>query len=185
MTNNNAVMIDLETLSTNTDAAILTIGAVRFDLSEPDLNNAKELYIKVDLDSCAELDLHIDDSTIEWWSTQSAEAQDEAFGLTNRIHIQAAFDQLYKFCWGANTVWSNGSGFDLVICENIFKKLKKASPWKYWQCRDCRTIYNLSIDPELPVTTAHNALEDAKAQALGVQNVCRQLSTLGLTPFAK
>jgi DNA polymerase III epsilon subunit-like protein len=180
-------MIDLETLSTATDAAILSIGAVKFDpfSNETKYGDCDKFYVKVDLDSCNELNLSIQDSTIEWWANQSKEAQDEAFGIENRVHIKDAFDRLYKFCWGSSYVWSNGSGFDLVICNTIFNKLGKTVPWKYYQERDVRTYFSLGIDPKMPPKTAHHALSDAYAQAVGIQNVTAGLLTNGITPFTK
>ena len=171
------VMIDLETLATSTDAAILSIGAVRFDPNGNGIGTTERerFYARVCLDSCDELNLTIHEDTIEWWAKQSDEAKNEAFGSEGRIPIQTVFDDLYKFSWGCKAVWSNGAGFDVVICETIFKKLQKACPWKYWQVRDCRTIYDIGFDPELPKVTAHDALEDAVAQAIGVQNVFRKL----------
>lgn len=172
-------MIDLETLATSSDAAILTIGATRFDpfgydLKEPAM---KSFYVRVDLDSCHELGLSTSDDTIAWWSNQSKEAQAEAFGTENRIHIRDAFEQLYKFCWGAKRVWSNGAGFDCVICENVYKKLNKACPWSFWQVRDVRTAFDLGINPQRPAVTAHHALEDAYNQTLGIQLVYNTLRT--------
>jgi 3' exoribonuclease, RNase T-like len=186
-------MIDLETLATSTDAAILTIGAVKFDpfgkdIEEPEMDS---FYVKVDLDSCHELGLVTNDDTIAWWANQSKEAQDEAFGTEGRVHIKDAFDQLYKFCWGAQRVWSNGSVFDIMICEHVFKKLNKAVPWQFWQIRDCRTAYDLGIDAKRPPVTAHHALQDAWNQAVGIQNVYNTLRTSTtndgnyITPFAK
>lgn len=173
------IMIDLETLATSTDAAILTIGAVKFDpfgkdIEEPDMDS---FYVKVDLDSCHELGLAVDDNTVAWWANQSKEAQEEAFGTEGRIHIKNAFDQLYKFCWGAKRVWSNGSGFDIVICENVFKRLQKSCPWQYWQTRDCRTAFDLGINPNRPPVLQHHALQDAWNQAVGIQNVYTTLRT--------
>ncbi len=170
---NTDVMIDLETLATSTDAAILTIGAVKFDpygkdVEEPAMDS---FYVKVDLDSCDELGLAVNDDTIAWWSQQSKEAQAEAFEGTNRIHIRDAFDQLYKFCWGAKRVWSNGAAFDIPICEHVYKKLNKAIPWSFWQVRDVRTAFDLGIDPKRPPVLAHHALQDAWNQAVGIQNV--------------
>ena len=103
-----AIMIDLETLSTDTDAAILSIGAVKFDPFEDELTNPQmdKFYARISLEN--DLNLSISDSTLEWWAKQSQEAQDEAFSEENRIDIADAFDQLYKFCWGAKQVWSNG-----------------------------------------------------------------------------
>jgi hypothetical protein len=166
-------MIDLETLATSTDAAILTIGAVKFDpfgkdIEEPEMDS---FYVRVDLDSCDELGLAVNDDTIAWWAQQSKEAQDEAFGTENRIHIREAMDKLYKFCWGAKRVWSNGAAFDIPICETAYKRLNKAVPWSFWQVRDVRTAFDLGINPNRPTVTAHHALQDAYNQAVGIQNV--------------
>jgi hypothetical protein len=46
--------------------------------------------------------------------------------------------------------------------------------------RDTRTLFDLSIDPEMPKGGLHNALEDAKRQAVGVQNVFRKLREHGV-----
>lgn len=180
-------MIDCETLSTSTNATILSIGAVKFDLYGDEINNPQcdKFYCKINIESCNDLNLDIDDSTIEWWAKQSKEAQEEAFNSEGRIDVQDAFNQLYHFCWGCNSVWSNGSGFDLKICENIFRKIGRATPWQYWQERDCRTIYDLGIDPNFPPILKHHALEDAYRQAVGVQNVVRKLKEFGLNPFTK
>jgi len=170
---NTDIMIDLETLATSTDATILTIGAVKFDpfgkdIEEPAMDS---FYVRVDLDSCDELGLAVNDDTIAWWAQQSKEAQDEAFGTEGRIHIREAMDKLYKFCWGAKRVWSNGAAFDIPICETAYKRLNKSIPWSFWQVRDVRTAFDLGINPNRPVVTAHHALQDAYNQAVGIQNV--------------
>ena len=181
------IMIDSETLATSPNAAILTIGAVKFDPLGDELYvpEMESFYVKVDLDSCHELGLEVSDSTIEWWSKQDEEAQAEAFGEAGRVHIKEAFNQLYKFCWGAEAVWSHGAAFDIVLCENVFKKLEKAVPWKYWQAKCSRTLFDLGIDPQRPPVLKHHALADAWNQAVGVQNVCRELQSRGINPFKK
>lgn len=186
-------MIDLETLAATPDAAILTIGAVKFDPfgRESEDKAMDSFYVKVDIDSCHDLGLVANDDTIEWWSRQSPEAQAAAFDPDGRLHVKDAFDQLYKFCWGAKRVWANGSVFDIVICENVFRKLHKAIPWKFWEIRDVRTAFDLGINPQRPPITAHHALEDAWNQAVGIQNVYNTLkcSTMSdgtyINPFAK
>jgi DNA polymerase III epsilon subunit-like protein len=171
------IMIDLETLSTSANASILTIGAVKFDPFNNEIDNptCEKLYLKVNLDSCDELNLDVSDSTIEWWGQQSKEAQEEAFSIEGRIHIREAFNRLYKFCWGAKRVWSHGAAFDVVICENVFRKLNKAVPWNFWEIRDTRTLFDLGIDPQRPPVLKHHALEDAWNQVVGVQNVFQRL----------
>lgn len=175
-------MIDLETLATTPDATVLSIGAVKFDPFGDELNDRKmeSFYLRVDVDSCDKLGLTVSESTLEWWSKQSQEAQDEAFNPEGRVDIVDAMNQLYKFCWGSKRVWSNGAGFDVVILETIFRKISKAYPWPYWAVRDCRTIYDLGIDPKRPPVLKHHALEDAWNQAVGVQNVLRELRTRGV-----
>jgi hypothetical protein len=171
------IMIDLETLATSPNAAVLTIGAVKFDpfSNELDSPSCEKFYVKVDIDSCDELELDVSNDTLEWWSKQSKEAQEEAFSTEDRIHVREAFNQLYKFCWGAKRVWSHGAAFDTVICENIFRKLNKAIPWSFWEVRDTRTLFDLGIDPKRPPVLKHHALEDAWNQAVGVQNVFQRL----------
>jgi hypothetical protein len=176
---NTDIMIDLETLNTTPDATILTIGAVKFDpfgseIKEPAMDS---FYCKVDLDSCDRIGLTTSDDTIAWWAGQSKEAQEAAFDPEGRIDIEDAFQQLYKFCWGAKRVWSNGSCFDIIICENVFRKINRAVPWKFWEVRDVRTAFDLGINPLRPPVTAHHALEDAWNQAVGIQNVYNTLRT--------
>lgn len=177
------LMIDLETLATQPDAAILTIGAVKFDPFGDDVNDPKcdKFYVKVDLDSCDELKLVTNEDTIAWWSKQSKEAQDEAFSIDGRIPIKDAMNQLYKFAWGCKRVWSHGAAFDVVICEHVFRKIGKAVPWDFWTVRDTRTLFDLGIDPQRPPVLKHHALEDAWNQAVGVQNIFRKLRTVSST----
>jgi hypothetical protein len=190
---NTDIMIDLETLNTTPDSTILTIGAVKFDpfgseLKEPKMDS---FYVKVDLDSCDRIGLTTNDDTIAWWANQSQAAQAAAFDPDGRIPIEDAFAQLYKFCWGAKRVWANGSCFDIIICEHVFRKIGKAIPWSFWEIRDVRTAFDLGINPHRPPVTAHHALEDAWNQAVGIQNVYNTLRTSTksdgsyITPFYK
>lgn len=186
------VMIDLETLDVLPSASILTIGAVKFDPFGDDINepDCEKLYLKVDLDSCDKLELTVSQDTLAWWAQQSKEAQDEAFSTDGRIDISDAINQLYKFCWGAKRVWSHGAGFDIIILEHVFRKVGKAVPWRFWEVRDTRTLFDLGIDPNRPPVLKHHALEDAWNQAVGVQNIFRTLRTSSnfegkiITPFA-
>jgi DNA polymerase III epsilon subunit-like protein len=186
------IMIDLETLATSPNAAVLTIGAVKFDPFGDEVNepNCEKFYVRVDLDSCDRIGLVTNDDTIAWWANQSKEAQDEAFNPDNRVDIVDAMHQLYKFCWGAKRVWSHGASFDVVICEHIFNKIQKAVPWKFWEVRCTRTLFDIGINPERPPVLKHHALEDAWNQAVGVQNIFKVLRTSSslngklIAPFA-
>lgn len=176
---NSDVMIDMETLDVLPTATVLTIGAVKFDpfgddIAEP---TCEKFYVRVDVDSCDRYGCTVSQDTLDWWSKQSQEAQDEAFSPDGRISIEEAMEKLYKFCWGAKRVWSHGAGFDVVICERLFRKVGRATPWSFWEVRDTRTLFDLGLDPKRPPVLKHHALEDAWNQAVGVQNVFKGLRT--------
>jgi hypothetical protein len=101
------VMIDLETLATSSDAAILTIGAVKFDPfgREKQQADMDSFYVRVDLDSCHEIGLVTNDDTIAWWASQSKEAQAAAFDPEDRLDIEEAFARLYKFLTRSFYFW--------------------------------------------------------------------------------
>ncbi len=189
---NTDIMIDLETLDVLPTATILTIGAVKFDPFGEDVIEPKseKFYVKVDVDSCDRIGATVSQSTLDWWASQSQEAQEEAFDPNGRIPIEDAMAQLYKFCWGAKRVWSHGAGFDVIILEWYFRKIGKAIPWQFWEVRDTRTIFDLGINPNRPPVLKHHALEDAWNQAVGVQNVFKAIRTSTtfdgklITPFA-
>jgi DNA polymerase III epsilon subunit-like protein len=176
---NTDIMIDMETLDVIPTATILTIGAVKFDPFGNELleSQMEKFYVKVDIDSCDRIGCTVNTSTLDWWSQQSTAAQEEAFSPENRIDIVDAMNQLYKFCWGAKRVWSHGAGFDVVICEHLFRKIGKAIPWSFWEVRDTRTLFDLGINPHRPPVLKHHALEDAWNQAVGVQNIFKTLRT--------
>jgi hypothetical protein len=167
------LMLDLETLSVAPDAVILTLGAVHFDPYSTGIIN--ELYIRINLEDQELLNRSTDPSTLEWWAKQKPEIIEEAFNPDNRIKLVSAVDQFHKFAWGCNKFWSHGAVFDLMIMENLYRQLKKPFPWKFWDIRDTRTLFDIGLDPAMPKEAKHNALEDARRQAIGVQNVYQQL----------
>jgi hypothetical protein len=179
---NSDVMIDCETLATGVKPVILTLGACKFDPLGDEINNPKmeALYLRIDIDSQIAVDRDVSDDTIEWWGRQSEVARDEALGdgtpENPRYTLEEAMDMLYKFCWGAKRVWSNGATADIIWCETAFKQVQRALPWKFWQVRDVRTAFDLGINPNMPEVTEHNALADAINQAIGIQTVYRELS---------
>lgn len=168
------LMCDLETLATTPNAAILSLGAVTFDPNSEEIYES--FYKKICLDSLINFDHFIDDETIKWWGNQSKAAQDEAFSQYDRTDIKLVLNEFYKFCQGCTAFWSHGSSFDLVILEHYFRQIKKPAPWNFWQLRDTRTLFDLGFDPEMPKDNLHHALEDARRQAIGVQNIFNKLN---------
>ena len=168
-------MIDLETLSTNPNATILTVGGVKFDpytSEEPD----KGMYFRVDVNSQTNMGRDVMQDTVDWWSKQPKEISDEAFSDDNRVALNDMIKIINKFSVGVDVFWCQGPLFDYAILQDIYKQLGHPVPWQYWQIRDSRTLFNLvPRDPNEKRTGLHNALEDCYFQAKKVQKVYKQL----------
>ena len=158
------IMLDLETMGTMPNSAIVAIGAVKFSLEE---GIGDKFYEVITLDSSMKKGFDVEASTIKWWMRQSDDARKEIFGKG-----MAVKDTLIKFqeYMGKNTsniqMWGNGSDFDNVILGNAFRAYGVTAPWPYHGNRCFRTIKS-SFD-KLDVAnlgTAHNALHDAEYQA--------------------
>lgn len=155
-------MIDLETLSTRSNAVILSIGATKFDLT----GIKDRFYVNVDAESCKKLNMHVSKATLEWWGKQSKEAI--AHLSKNKKSIQEALSLFDKwFGMKSMPIWSNGASFDLVVMDNAYQVAKnEPTPWKYWDERCYRTVKALfDLVPEAEFTgTKHNSLADAEHQ---------------------
>src|SRR5258708_35803043 len=91
----NAVMLDLETMSTNNNAAITSIGAVRFwlNVKQAEFTMDQLFYMNVDLESCFHKKLHIDPQTIKWWMQQDDVARQV---LQNGVRLAKALQEISK-----------------------------------------------------------------------------------------
>ena len=155
------LMIDLETLGTKPNSVILSIGAVAFD--ENGIHD--EFYVNVDLENSMALGFSIDPSTVYWWLKQSSEA-----GAVLGKNLTIADKAIKEFCSFVcrnepSEVWANSPSFDCVMLKSYFNKCDHGEPWAFWIERDYRTFLSLTSASRVYPSIAHNALEDAKAQA--------------------
>lgn len=168
------IMIDIETLSTRSNAVIMSIGAVQFDLKG---NTKGRFHEGIDVTSCISNGLHIDGDTVLWWLGQSKENQDGLLKLS-RSSLKAVLDRLDECFELMNKdnmyVWSHGSNFDIVILENAYKAVGSKAWWKYSHVRDTRTLFDV-VDYKYTAMGGHDALEDAVNQAKAVAEAYQQL----------
>lgn len=167
----NEIMIDLETLGCGPRAVVLSIGAVVFDVTAKTLG--EQFYARMDTGrQSVGLGRTMDESTIAWWTRQSAEARkvfDEQ-GNPGGIHYFLEFVRRNK----PKYVWGNGSSFDITIIESLIQDYGFELPWKYNAAMDLRTFKRF-MAPGAKIEnkgTAHNALDDAIAQAQFVLDNC-------------
>jgi hypothetical protein len=68
------IMIDIETLSTNSNALILCIGAIKFntkgDISQTNIEELEKFYCLIDIEDSKKYSLDIAEKCIEWWNKQ-------------------------------------------------------------------------------------------------------------------
>lgn len=163
------VMIDIETLSTRTNAAILSIGAVTFDMRKMTLG--ERFYATISATSCEAVGLHVDAATVEWWQKQSETARQQAFkgehALPGALRMLTEFIEGSMVAQKSRCIWGNGANFDPVIVESAYRACKMATPWDFWGVRCFRTFKNIWFNVEAPERqgTHHNALDDAIHQA--------------------
>lgn len=170
------VMLDFETHSARSNAAIVSIGAVMFGGQ----TLGQEFYCTVKTGDQDGRGLHFCPETALWWTQQSAEAR-KALTCPNALDPDQALGAFAGWLRsnGAVRLWSNGANFDAPILDNAFRAYGIRNPIKFWDVRDTRTIYEIAgIDMKAyrAKGTHHNALDDAKNQARAVQDGMKKLA---------
>ncbi|MDM9619112.1 3'-5' exonuclease [Rhizobium sp. S96] len=166
-------MIDIETLGTAPGSVIASIGAVEFDASNGEFG--RQLYVIVDIESAQRAGLTMDAATVKWWLQQSDAARANTFATGQ--HINMALIDLQCFIENAEPtrIWAHSPSFDLVQLDAAYRKTDLRIPWTFRQHRDTRTLFDLTGVKIQPNGTHHDALDDAKAQALAVVEAYRLL----------
>jgi len=173
------IMLDLETMSTASNAAIVAIGAVEFDPATGELG--REFYHNVSLASCQDAGLDVEAGTIMWWLTRSDGARKALIDVS--LPLDKALSQFTQFLVSLGApdvaIWGKGSDFDNVILANAYRALGLQAPWKYKNNRCVRTILALvpdACDGVESEGTKHNALDDAIYQARCVSRAWQELT---------
>lgn len=165
------IMLDLETLGTAPGSAILAIGAVKFTGGEV----YADFYERVDLKSCIAAGLVMDPDTVMWWLGQPDGPRLE---ITKKgLNLASVLQRFAEWVWSIHgrdddgkweiEMWGNGAAFDNTLLAAAYRALDLTPPWKFSNDRCYRTVKNLYPDIPMPRTgTHHNALDDARSQAM-------------------
>ena len=78
-------------------------------------------------------------------------------------------------------IWGHGSIFDCTILESAYEACNMVIPWKFWNVRDTRTLFdisnfrynNLQVDESLQ---KHHALHDCYRQIIGVKEAIKNIN---------
>lgn len=175
----NHIMLDIETMGTSSNAAIMSIGACYFDPATGEIGGTFHEQVNISSNGT------IDASTVIWWMKQSDDARSKFYNNDKAGHINAVLAEFADFIKPNCQVWGNGVAFDNVIIRNAYEHPSCSDdvPWKFWNDRDVRTMVELGkvigIDPKLDFPfddVKHDALADAIHQAKYVSAIWQALT---------
>lgn len=199
-------MIDLETLGTNNNAPVISVGIAQVNdnvtpVGIADVEHPRRRYPRAILstlsfnvdfeDACR--GAKIDARTVKWWLSQAAENPQAAKKLVDGRNCEnvvsgchAISNYLCKptdFPCDIN-VWGNGSDFDIVILRNMFDRAGVIVPWLYHGVRCFRTVKALFPHvcervKQSKKLVHHCALDDAIYQGKQLNAIFRHLNKLG------
>jgi exodeoxyribonuclease VIII len=182
------LMCDLETLGTVPGCVGLSIGIVEFFPHACTLG--KEYYRVINVDSSLEHFLREDPDTVAWWEKQSAEARvivDQA-RAGEGVDLPDAMHDLNQWLASINTksnilFYGNGADFDNPILRCMYDAALVPPYVAGYGGRCYRTLKNLDellgdafkFDKVQRQGTYHNALDDAKSQAVHLMENIRRI----------
>jgi hypothetical protein len=182
------VMVDLETLGTDTDCIVISIGAVRFRMGVRDdiktiTQPPRSFYARLDDEEQRQRGRSETPDTLDWWDRQSDEAR--AVLDVEGEPVASVLSRFSEFCTGAKRVWGNGNMFDNAIMRDLYDDYGREYPVEFWKDLDVRTLtwlWNFLTDwkskgkrPSFKIGEEHNALDDARRQVLQVQTMLTEL----------
>lgn len=182
-------MIDIETMSTRTDAAVFQIGAMGFEFaSGGKVYNSKPFEAYISLQSSLDAGLHVDPATIAWWMQQDDGVRtDAAIGLQYGISLDDALSGLdewmmqdFEIPWDTvEGIWAKPITFDLTILTSAYQKLGREVPWNWRNGRDLRTLFHLAGgEPQMMFDgRPHSAVDDCEHQICQLQMAVQQMGS--------
>ena len=160
MITDHGIMVDIETLSTDMNATIVQLAAVKFNLDK----GIHDSFMVNILPEPKKYNTHVSKSTLEWWMKQPKEVrmswQKDQVELPEALTKFNAWLDKFPKSW----MYCNGLSFDFPVIRWAYSQTGLKQNWDYWKEVDSRTINSL-FDYRLPPGNTHNALDDVTHQA--------------------
>tara|TARA_R110000744_G_scaffold170264_4_gene288430 strand:- start:530 stop:1078 length:549 start_codon:yes stop_codon:yes gene_type:complete len=174
----NNVMFDLETLGTNNDSQVISIGACVFNKKGEILDT---FYSAIKM--CPDVHVKATPSTLLFWLGQGSEAFRSVMSDHESKKIIPALTSLslwlVNYSDNMNT-WANGTKFDIGMLERLYLENSLSIPWIYNSDKCMRTVKGFAKKAGISVEVGfegrpHHALDDAIWQAKYVAEACNKL----------
>jgi hypothetical protein len=182
----NSLMLDLETLDTESSAIVLSLGACCFNgeslIQSAETDISKRIYLELDLKDQESAGRTISIDTLDWWIKQKPGLEQFDIKALKKYTLVQTIEALDKFILDnkIDCIWSNGPSFDMVIIESIYNShsnrpfMIKYSNW--FDFKTIRYMRKLLKMPEIKIEVQiHNSLNDAMHQAMVVNNTLVEL----------
>ncbi len=167
------IMVDLETMGTDTGSAFVSLGAVAFDLQKPYSPPGPGLtfYRNIDLQSSLDIGRTINGDTVYWWMSRSQEAR-ESLMTPKPLPLKLVLQQFCEWYLAHHTryqtcIWSHGLTFDVPMIADAMRQVGMKTPWFFSNANDTRTILRkagIKMPSADERAGGHNALSDAVLQ---------------------
>lgn len=167
----NCFMVDIETAGLTYGSAILQIAAAEFNPTTGEI--LREWDTAVSLLDCNRHGLTTDPETIAFHRKHGS-------CFTQGIDLWRALNTLYVFLHLHSediTVWAWGIDFETLHLKAAAEAASfgAEAPWKYWQGRCARTVWNVAYPGQKPAKRPHNAALDVRAQIKDLTNALQYL----------
>jgi len=160
------VMLHLETVGNRSNTAIVSIGAVEFNIVTGE--TGREFYEVVGRQSCLDIGRKVQASTIYWWMQQDQKAREricqKGVGLNDAL---LSFNTWMRDCVEKVRIWGNGARFDIGILEDAYVACYIDVPWYFRSERDVRTLVSFAphVKENMPFEGVyHDPVDDCKHQ---------------------
>ncbi len=182
------IMLDLETMGTGNNAAVVAIGACVFSVKD---GIGDQFYQIINPESAAKFG-KIDGGTFAWWCIQSVDARKIFADKSAWRLLPDVLIDFQAFCLnGVEDIrdiemWGNGSDFDNIVLGNAYEACELKRPWLYSGNRCFRTTKSfvskaqgkMLWDRHSANLIHHNALHDAIRQAKIAIDILRFVETI-------
>lgn len=193
------LMLDIETLGIASDAVVIEIAMVPFDLYDEDrfADHVGEFREYLPVDPQIAAGSTVSASTLAWWMGSDQVSDRARIRMSKRLEgdtpmlakvLERAAFNMRSWRKAANgdgfELWAKGPQFDVVILERLLNTAGIHIPYKYNEVRDLRTLIK-EADLDLELVTkpkdfiAHSALSDCRFQIASYYAARTKLGTHG------
>ena len=162
-------MIDIETMGTDSDSAIVSVAATMFDIATETIGASfsKNIHLATAMRDGGTASA----GTIMWWMRQGDLVRKPIWmgGEDIKDVLRDLALWIENQCGVKNVrPWGNSNRFDLGILESAYKRAHIPVPWYWSNERDFRTVRNLHphvpYNPDEKGEGAHDPLVDCRFQ---------------------